>query len=465
VGDVEGHEVAGLAGRHLQVIAALGFVLLEDGEVLQLEALCLLVDLSVEGREHHEVGPHEALLLAVDVGQLLAGGIDLEVVGVGDEDAALGVGRQLQDVALQGRPRDGVGGQRLRVLPLVPDLVEALGPAFRACRLRLLVGLRIVFDVIGRVVVLGCERLEERSAGGQEVQQARVGRREFQLEGEVVDLRDLDRLAADHPFGGHVFLDVLVLDDVVEIEHDVIAGEGCAVGPFVALAEMECDLRELRIPFPGLGDVRHDRVQIVGHAHEIGLPPAQELRGPGLRLLGGAVQGAAILPALVVGHDDERFFRQALRHRRQAAALDLVGEQRIVAEGQALSGLLLIIGEVELLRPSRGQTLGVCDRRALAGQERWCGQHERCQRRRRGQSRPADLRLCEYHDGLPDDCSSRAATAEGPPGCAADDRPAPSPEGRLRLRQSGTSRHKIPHDQARYHKTVNMCYAAPSHPL
>ena len=111
---------------------------------------------------------------------------------------------------------------------------------------------------------------------------------------------------------------VLVLDDVLEEEHHVVGGEGLAVRPFVALAQLEGDRLVVVVPLPGARDVRNDGLEIVGDAHQHGLAPAQDIGGAGGRRARRALDGAAIGAARLVGQHDQRLLRAGAR--RPAAA-------------------------------------------------------------------------------------------------------------------------------------------------
>ena len=248
--DVEGQRIGRLPGRQRQDVPALGGVLLEDGVILEIDALRLLVDFAVEDGERLQFLVEEALVMAVDVGKLVSGRVDLEVVGVGDEDPALGVGLDLDDVAFERRAGERVGGNRLGVLPLAPDPVEILDPTLGPGGLRFFIGLRIVFEVVFCVVVLRRIGSKVGAAGREEVQQPGARRGEGQLERRLVDLRDLDRLASLYPRTRRRGVQILVLDDVVEIEQHVIGGEWRAVRPFMTLAKGDGDLLAVVAPTP-----------------------------------------------------------------------------------------------------------------------------------------------------------------------------------------------------------------------
>ena len=279
--DVEGHGISGLSRRQRKRVAGLGLVLLENGIVLEVDALRLLVDLAVQDREHRQLLVEEAFVMAVDIGELVPRSIDLEVVRVGDEDPPLGVGLDFENMALERRSCERVGRNRLRVFPLAPDPVEILDPILAAGGFRLFVGLRIVFGVIAHVVVLRRIGREEGSTGREIVQQAGIRRREAQPETRLVDLLDFDRLARGHPGARRARMQILVLDDVVEIEDHVVRRERRAVGPAMALAQRDGDLPAIVAPAPGARDVRHDRREIVTEPHEVHLAPAEHFSRAG----------------------------------------------------------------------------------------------------------------------------------------------------------------------------------------
>jgi len=50
-------------------------------------------------------------------------------------------------------------------------------------------------------------------------------------------------------------------------ELDILGGERRTVRPLVPLAQVEGQLREVAVPRPVLGDIRHNGLKIVGVAH------------------------------------------------------------------------------------------------------------------------------------------------------------------------------------------------------
>ena len=252
-------------------------------------------------------------------------------------------------MALERRPGQRVRRDVFGVFPLVPDQPEALHPAVVPRRLRFLIGLRVVRDVIRHVVVFRCVGGEVGTSGRQVVQQSRVGRDEVETEGLVVDLDDFDRLAADHPGRWRDAVQLLVLDDVVDVEHHVVGGEGMAVGPLVTLAQRDGDRAEVVVPFPRLGDVWNQGLEIIAEAHQIDVAPAQNLRGSRFQRLGQTAQHAAVAAALVIGKIDQRLFRHPIADRRERSRRDLIREQRVFRQGQLLADLRLVVGQIELV--------------------------------------------------------------------------------------------------------------------
>ncbi len=171
-------------------------------------------------------------------------------------------------------------------------------------------------------------------------------------------------LGVDAPFFGGFRVEVLVLDDVGKEEDHVIGGERLAIGPFVALAQFKGDLGEVVIPFPGTGDIGDNGLEIVGHAHQDGLAPTQDVgcaRGGSARC---ALDRSAVVAAAFIGEDNERLLRKAISHRRQCAGTHFGGKERIVMIGERKAGGLF---DFRLLGECGGKPHGVGDRRTGGG--------------------------------------------------------------------------------------------------
>ena len=158
-----------------------------------------------------------------------------------------------------------------------------------------------------------------------------------------------------------------VQGEVVVPELDVLGGEGRAVGPPVALAQVEGQLGVVVIPFPALRHVRHDGAEVVGVAHQVHVAHGQEVGSPRFGGVGENVQGAAVTADLLIGHSDQRLLRQALGERQQRrVAHDLrveIGDRRILLEGELAAGELLELGQLVLLRVLARREPPSCPRR------------------------------------------------------------------------------------------------------
>ena len=185
-------------------------------------------------------------------------------------------------------------------------------------------------------------------------QQARLRRRQVEDNRCLVRCVDSHRFAADGNVILRLFEDVRVEHQIVMIELHVGTGERRAVGPFMALAKMEGQLREVVIPLPALGNVRHDCLQIIRETDEVHMANGQEVGCAGFGRVRQHVEGAAIFANTVVRHDHKRLGRNTVGKWRQIRiALDL-GIQcraiRISGERHGASGSSFEFSFFELLR-------------------------------------------------------------------------------------------------------------------
>ena len=285
----------------------------------------------------------------------------------------------------QSRHLYAFGGRNDGVLPLVPVEAETVHPAVVAGRLRLLVGVGVVLDVQRREEVLVRVGREVGADAAYVLQDRRIGLVEDQLDRGLVDLF---RPHAVGPGERELLVDFLVVDDVVGPEGHIIRRERLAVGPFVALAQMEGDFGIIVVPLPARSDVGHDGRHVVRVADHVDLAPGENLGGAGFIGARHTTQRAAVFAAVVIRQHDERILGQPLRHRRQFAVRDLRGEFRTLREGELHAGLFLEFLQLDLLGERGVDSRRFGDRRAArrdyrcrrSGQGQYSARRERHQR-------------------------------------------------------------------------------------
>ena len=85
---------------------------------------------------------------------------------------------------------------------------------------------------------------------GQKVDEQEVRVLELEFDGGFVNFHHFAGLAAGRHVGDRSCHDVLVGIEVFEPEHEIIGGEGGAVGPFHALAQIDTDDLAVGTLFP-----------------------------------------------------------------------------------------------------------------------------------------------------------------------------------------------------------------------
>ena len=268
----------------------------------------------------------------VEIGQLVAGGVDAPVVRVARPQ--LGVQAILgDDPRIHARHADVVGGHHRRAragsVTLGGALAERLRPALEAGFLGERVGVVVVVDVELRQVVLGVE--------GQVAQQHQLRDRERILPGEgnvvLVAHRQLRQLALPGDARAGAREHPVVGADRVQPEHEIVGVERLAIRPLLAGAQVDGE---------GMLVVRHAPVR-----HHVGMYPgavrgelAERLRRAldhhaGLVLDRDSVpaKAAAILADFVRRAEHRRVGGQAVDHGGQLAAGHARRQHRRLAEG------------------------------------------------------------------------------------------------------------------------------------
>ena len=345
-------------------------------------------DLDVLGQRHHH---------AVDIGQLVALGVDhvIERVAFHRPD------RRVDRADSLPRPQRRQFGVEL---PVLADMQHAnpvvvagsaglgvhlgLGRVFRHELLEVMgrgVGAKTVAAGLAHCLAAADQRVAGDHRGEQEIRVL-----ELELDRDLVDLDQLALFAAGRHVGDRVRHDVLVEVHVLIPEHEIIGGEGRAVAPFHAAAEVQGGGLAVGAELISLGDGGHDLAA--------GRVPEQQLvaghDAVAVLAIGradeGAAPGTAVLAGGVERLQHQRFCRQALGHRRQLACLDQFGELRCFLEagrdGGDLGRTLQLADQARLVeRALGGHRLGQCvhggcGERGAGAKESPAGGHVGCLR-------------------------------------------------------------------------------------
>ena len=289
-GDVEGEGRHGDGRLQVHRVAALFLVLQHDRRRRKLHGLRLVVDLAVHRfQDAHLVLVDVHFVNFTDVGKLVPRRVDHVEIRVRHQVTALGRFSH-DDVGFQSRVNALRHFRRfLRVRQhdrgrVGPVRISVIGGNHRIAALetellRLRVRIRIVFRMECAQEMLRHEGLGimRREVG----EQTRLRCRQVEHHGLRIGRFHRHPLSGDQHVILRAFDDVLVEHHVVVPELDVLGSEWCTVGPFVALAERHGQLREVAVPFPALGHVRHDCRQIVAVAYKADMPDGQQIRGTG----------------------------------------------------------------------------------------------------------------------------------------------------------------------------------------
>ena len=288
---------------------------LEQGYVRGIERVAGEIELAGGGleRDHLRVFEHDDHVHGIDVRQLVPGRIYLEVVRIAFQP-------QLGWRALHCPER--AQGRNLRGVLVSPpaQLVEHRHPGDVILLLHQRV--ELVPVPVRRVVVLQeVHRIDEVAAEeGEVVGEHRVRLREHVLEREVVDG---DEFRSPH---GHVRqrLHFRIQPIVVEPEHEVVGGQGMAVGPLDP--GPEADRRDAAVfaHAPGLRQVGQDIAQVGRNGER--MLPGEEL--PPVPKRDASL--ATVLADALVGMADDGVVRQPVSHWRKIAAVQqgALGELR-----------------------------------------------------------------------------------------------------------------------------------------
>ena len=186
----------------------------------------------------------EAVVHLVEVGQLVAGFVDLPVVRVAPQHD------DVVSAVLNRRP--GAHDRNVQIFRREGVLVLLIG----------------VVGVVGMLRLQDMRRARTEGAVGHLVEV--LGGEGF-LEGPLqrVGVDRLERGALAERFRGRAVQrrDVGIENIVLPVEHRVVGVEGIAVGPLGTLDQVHGELTPVVGPFPALGEVRHGR-EVVGADHE-----------------------------------------------------------------------------------------------------------------------------------------------------------------------------------------------------
>ncbi len=324
----EQRDLRTLAGRPqpgVEPVFLFGF--LEEGEVVEADEAGLQIALAGAGLGGNDVRGDEIHQDPVDIGKLVAVGIDAVEIGIALEDEPRG--RRRRDVD------PGIERRQFRIFRAALALLAGVqrGPAIDLflrdlcvkCCLVGIFGMELL-HVVGRPVDI------DRRGRRQRRQECRVRLRPGILDRQLVDDLEFRFLAIDHHLGRNAFAAQFgVLDHVLPEIAEVLGGEGMAVGPFVPLADVQ---REFLV----VDDI--DRLEEVGLHLDIRAIADQtrifidrDLAEIFLVFHQHAHVAAVFADLLALGGkvDDERFFGQALGEGRQLALLHELGKLRCFA--------------------------------------------------------------------------------------------------------------------------------------
>ena len=354
-------------GRQRHFVVSLRLILLEHWKIGHRHVLRFLIKVAVHDFDGPQLLVEKSFIHFLYVGKLLARGIDLEVVGIDLVDATLRIDIDHQ-MAFQRRHLDSFGRGDDGVLPLVPIGPETRHPVIVAGRLRFLVSVGVVFDMHRREEVHVGVGGEVGADAAQVLQHRRIGLVEAQHDRGLVDLLGPH---ADRPRERRLLVNVLVVDDVIGPEGHIIRCERLAIGPLVALAQIEGDFSVIVVPLPALGHVGHHGRHVVRVADHVELTPGKDFRSAGLVGARKAAQRPAVFATVDVRQHHERLFRQPLLDRRKRSGRDLAGEIRTLRKSERRAGLLFQVHQLHLMREFHLQARRFGDRRAACRARRW----------------------------------------------------------------------------------------------
>ena len=277
---------------------------------------------------------------AIDVGQLIAGGVDGVIIGIALQYPGRGVDRAGCPPRSQRRHVDVERPVLLEVDQLDPvliafllgDLVDRLGRGVLRQELLEVVLRRVGPEGVALALAHRLAATDLRVAGEQVVEQE-IRIIEGELHGRFVDLDDFARLAVDAHVGDRRRHDVLVAVEILEPEDKVICRERRTVRPLHALAQVDGVELSVGAHIDAFGDAGDD----LG----AGVVPEQKLVGgiDAVAVLDVAGTGEAAPPGAAVfsnGMDrlhDHRLAGDAILDRGQLALLDQFGQLRRFLEG------------------------------------------------------------------------------------------------------------------------------------
>ena len=307
----------------------------------------------------HQGGNH-----VIEIGQLVAVGVHLEVIGVAHpggnavvvafHDPGIQMGEVGLDQALEGDVGQRVGG--VGELPVGHvNLVEHVSPVVRFLHVvvadgggeglhELPIGVQGAVALFGKVLMEGLQvmgGLEDvgvalPAVGGNVHQEAAVGELEGELEGVVVNHFEGEGIAGGQAAVAHVSGDsgsqLFVEHEVFNAELHVVHGDFGAVGPLQALAQGEGELSHVVVHFAAAQHVGDDLAGVGGgHGHQAFVHADEAVRVP-VDHGGGQPQGAAVVADFhiqVLVQDlvgQLGLFGKTLFHGSQFAGFDLFVE-------------------------------------------------------------------------------------------------------------------------------------------
>ena len=297
----------------MDLVVALLLVLDEDGQLAQVDVPRRVVVLPRDRAQvQHFKILRERQHDLVDVGELIACRIDEDAVRVALERPRRRVDR-----------RHRLPRRQHREIRVDRPVVPAEEQAHPAVELRVLDLLQVVRGREPAHVPVGAPLAGEVGRAGQDVGEHVVGLQELEPHRVGVDLLDHALLAVDGQGCRRRRHEILVPVDVLEPEHEIIGGEGLAVAPLHAPAQVHEPRLAAVLHLETLREVRHDLVARVVPEHQMIRARAAAEAVPEVRRTGEAgAPHPAVLADLLQRLDDQRILADTLGDRWQFARLD-----------------------------------------------------------------------------------------------------------------------------------------------
>ena len=301
--EIEGEDgIAGFAILPEQdlVVADL-LILLEEREVFHEDMAVLHVDIAGHSAQVEDLGVlYNVSGNPVDIGQLVAGGVHLPVVGVAfQHDGDFG-----RDLGEAPGEEDRHVGVEARGEPVVEVLMPELKLVFLRLRVQLLfVG--VVAMELGQVV-LGIPGHRSAVGPGHQVHEDAMRAGEGEADGEIVGRVHDDGLAANGQPDGEAGGEVFIAQHILIPEHEVLGGVRRAVRPSDAFTQVEGVGGAVIGDFPGFGQIGAHIGAVTVVAHQLRVHEAVSEDAGIAGAYADAAPGAAVLTDLIQRFDHHR---------------------------------------------------------------------------------------------------------------------------------------------------------------